>query len=533
MMKEGNIASGMGVSCMNGAKVILSAINIFHRDPEHPFVFFHYFLMYPSQQSSSRSLLQLEVIATCSFLPIGTTGLKMALTLKEEDAPHWVYRGEGAVNLVLAYTGSSSSYIGKVLRIRKAPRNGSESKGGVRNSIALTPQERLLWKDVDELISSSDKEIAGQLYVQHVMKPLLGAKYVDAGMHVLVTREFLELVENNVLSQRPACRVDAARVDTHCDFGLLMSDHSLFANGSQGCGPCISVEIKPKCGFLPLSRFISEGTAIKRRITRFEMHQALKLHQGEISQQSEYNPLDLFSGSKERILKAIKGLFTTPQNNFRVFLNGSLILGGLGGVAKNTDVCIAEVFEDELKSVIQADDGLCTENLFTLVTEALQQSGVLDKLLEVQMLDNVDIEGVIHAYYDITSQQCIVCSKLGEEQAKRYTALHSASLDESLRIVKDYLIAATAKDCSLMLCFRPRNEDDSGSVYNNVYLESTKQSFDVKVYFIDLDLKRLSKMEDYYELDKKIVSCYRQVIKMDQGRNEMTSLQASNSKAAN
>jgi len=48
------------------------------------------------------------------------------------------------------------------------------------------------------------------------------------------------------------------------------------------------------------------------------------------------------------------------------------------------------------------------------------------------------------------------------------------------------------------------------------------------VYFIDLDLKRLSKVRDYYELDKKIVSRYRQKIKMDRGRNEVTGLKACN-----
>ncbi|WVY90181.1 hypothetical protein V8G54_035695 [Vigna mungo] len=102
----------------------------------------------------------------------------MALTLKEEDAADWVYRGEGAVNLVLAYAGSSPSFIGKVISLRKAPKNGLESNG--------------------------------------------------VSMHILVTREFLELVEKNVTGQRPVWRVDAARVDTECDFGLLMSDHSLF-----------------------------------------------------------------------------------------------------------------------------------------------------------------------------------------------------------------------------------------------------------------------------------------------------------------
>ncbi|OIW15615.1 hypothetical protein TanjilG_08191 [Lupinus angustifolius] len=438
----------------------------------------------------------------------------MELALTEEDSAQWVYRGEGAVNLVLSYTGSSPSFIGKVMRIRKVPRNGS--KGVKISNLALSEHECLVWKDVVELISSSDEEIANQQYLQHVLQPLLGSKFIDAGVHVSVSREFLESVEKNVISQRPAWRVDAAGVDTHCDFGLLMSDHSLFANGSQGSGPCISVEIKPKCGFLPLSRFISDGTAIKKKITRYEMHQALKLHQGEISHLSAYNPLDLFSGSKERIHKAVKDLFTTPQNNFRVFLNGSLILGGLGGAAENTNLCVAKAFEDELKSVIQADSGLCTENFFTLIAETLKKSGVLDQLLEVQKLDTIDIEGVIHAYYDITSQKCLVCRDLSEEEVKRYASLHSASLDESLRIVKDYLIAATAKDCSLMICFRPKKEEDSGSVYNNVYLESTKQAFDFKVYFIDLDLKHLNKVEGYYKLDKKIVSCYKQMIKMDE-----------------
>jgi len=32
----------------------------------------------------------------------------------------------------------------------------------------------------------------------------------------------------------------------------------------------------------------------------------------------------------------------------------------------------------------------------------------------------------------------------------------------------------------------------------------------------------MSKMEEYYELDKKIVSCYEEMIKMDQGINSQT-----------
>ncbi|CAI8619730.1 unnamed protein product [Vicia faba] len=168
--------------------------------------------------------------------------LFMELTLTEQDAAHWVYRGEGAANIVVSYTGSSPSYIGKVMRIRKSPRKASAIPG-VRNTIALSPHERLIWKEVHELISSSDKEIAGQLYVDHVMKPLLGSKYVDAGSHILVTKEFLMTVEKNVDSQRPASRVDVSQVDKQCDFALLMSDHSIFPQGIETLALLLTISL--------------------------------------------------------------------------------------------------------------------------------------------------------------------------------------------------------------------------------------------------------------------------------------------------
>lgn len=192
--------------------------------------------------------------------------------------------------------------------------------------------------------------------------------------------------------------------------------------------------------------------------------------------------MDLFSGSKEKIHKAVKALFTTPQNNFRVFLNGSLIYGGLGGGTDSTSFMVGEAFEDVLKCVIQAEVGMRVESFLHLVSETVSKSSVLDRLLEVQKLDIFDIEGAIHAYYDIVSEPCTVCRDLGEDIAShRYTSLHSIPSDESLKIVRDYLIAATAKDCSLMISFAPRKDGNSASPYSNVYLASTDQSFDYKV----------------------------------------------------
>ncbi|KAJ0087309.1 hypothetical protein Patl1_09189 [Pistacia atlantica] len=409
------------------------------------------------------------------------------------------------------------------MRIQKVPRNRTAKqpvKECVNGSSVLERHDQLVWRDYEELVLASNKETLEQLYIQHVMSPLLGPKHVDAGMRVLVTREFLEYVQKDALCQRPALRVDAAEVDAHCDSVLLLSDHTLFPQGILNGEPCIAVEIKPKCGFLPVSSFIAEENAIKRRMTRYRIHQALKLHQKEISELSDYDPLDLFSGSKERMSKAIKALYTTPQNNFRVFLNGSLILGGLGGTTGSTNFAIEEAFEDALKCVIQADDGQRTNSFIQLVSEAAYHSGILDRLLEAQKLDYCDIEGAIHAYYNIISQPCKACKNLDEQKVShQYTSWHSIPLDESLKIVRDYLIAATAKDCSLIICFRPKGDEVSGSSYNSVYLESTNQVFEYKVYFIDLDLKPLEKMEEHYEKDKKIVNCYIQNLCGEHGVN--------------
>lgn len=444
----------------------------------------------------------------------------MAMVLQANDAGEWCYRGEGAVNLVLAYTGQHPDFVGKVLRVQKVPRNESQWENG---HPGLTEMECLIWKEFEELVSAPTKEIAEYYFVQRVMCSLLGSKNVDAGIHIPVTREFLETVDNNVLCQRPSWRVDAAKVNPLCDSVLLIADHSLFPRGTLEKDFCISVEIKPKCGFLPLSEFIVPENTIKRSVTRFKMHQALKLHQGKISEISAYDPLDLFSGSRDSVHKAIKGLFKTPQNNFRVFLNGSLILGGLGGNADATSSEVGETFENALKCVIQAVDGKRTQCFLDLISETIFSSGLLNKVLEVQKLDNADIEGAIHAYYNVISHPCMVCNKRSAEDqfSKRYNSLHSISKDESLKLVRNYLIAATAKDLSVMISFRPREDGSVESPHSMVSLESTNQSFDYKAYFIDLDLKPLERMEYYYKLDQQIVSCYTQMVKSTEQRSHM------------
>ncbi|WZZ10787.1 hypothetical protein YC2023_096708 [Brassica napus] len=447
----------------------------------------------------------------------------MEIGLEPKDAVDWSYRGEGAVNLVLAYTGSSPSFLGKMMRIQKMPNDGKEDNGNTSGN-GLTSHEKVIWGECKELVSCQNKEIVEFLFVKHVMRPLLGHKHVNPGMRLLVAKEFLESVENIVTSQRPSWRADAASVDTHRNSVLLMDDLTLFAHGRVEDKPCLSVEIKPKCGFLPSSSFIAEENVIKKSITRFEMHQVLKLHDNEISEISEYDPLDLFSGSKDRIHKAIRALYATPQNNFRVFLNGSLVFGGLGGGTCKTTSKVEQDFEHLLKDIIKTKDGSRANHFIELVAETVYTSGVLDHLLDVQKLDKYNIEGAVHVYYDLINQPCRVCKELEKSKTSstsQFSSMHSIPMAEKVNVLKEFLISATAKDCSVMISFRSTDAVISrSSSHSNLHLESAKQEFDYKVHFIDLDMRPLKKMEVYYELDKKIMNTYLEMVKKKEARGE-------------
>ncbi|KAG6531291.1 inositol-pentakisphosphate 2-kinase IPK1-like [Zingiber officinale] len=424
--------------------------------------------------------------------------------LRESDAKDWFYKGEGAANLVLGYSGSSPSLVGKVLRIQKSAKQINLSENGC---LVLSDEERLIWRGVGELVKSTSKEAAARAFVQCVMTNYLDSKHIDPGIPIPVFKEFLEAVEMNINSQRPTWRVAASNIDNLCGSALLISDHSIIS-GAPKSDFCFAVEIKPKCGFLPSSEYIAEANSIKKHVTRFKMHQFLKLHQGEVSQVSGYDPLDLFSGSRDRMLLAITALFTSPQNNFRIFMNGALIYGGLGGGADNNSV-LSPKTENAIADLIAAS-GLQLVSLLELTAEILLRSEILHRLLATQKMDILDIEGAIHLYYNIISQPCSVCKNLSKaEVLHKYSSLHSLPWEESLKIVGDYLIAATAKDCSLMISFRPSEDGHSASNHDTVFSKSSNQSYDYKAYYIDLDLKPLKKMIHYYQLDQKIVNFYK------------------------
>lgn len=93
---------------------------------------------------------------------------------------------------------------------------------------------------------------------------------------------------------------------------------------------------------------------------------------------SNYCPLDLFSGNKDRMKLALLSLFFTPQNNFRIFLDGRIIWSE---EVKELDYLI-----HSLKKFLKTENGVSNEfiltRFFQILIKALLWTKIDGKLVE-------------------------------------------------------------------------------------------------------------------------------------------------------
>lgn len=467
--------------------------------------------------------------------------------LHEEDAEGWFYRGEGAANIVLAYHGHRPSFVGRVLRIRKAPKNNNqiETQNQVKKDAkpVLSEDEAKLWREWPSMAMATTSASLAHVYARELMQPLLGKEHVDAGLLVFLTTGFLEAINKDVVANQPEWRSKDAKMDMTGGVALLIADHSSFhtiPGKVKNLPPTITVELKPKWGCLPAAATISEENKVKLHVPRFTLLQHLKLQEGKIKSISKYSPLDLFSSTVEGIEKALVDLFETPQNNVRVFMEGNLVFGGPedGGSTDETIISL----DKKLAAVSVAPEGERVPAFQRLVATALNKSKVLDQLLRMQKLDAYDIEGAILAYMKFmgmtddpedgpdasikskggdgivesgsTSIESLALENDESEQAKRDKEwIKSLSWEESRCVVRNFLIAGTAKDCGLMITLRPLvNRHGTPFPVPSASIETcpvTGQQYICKIAFLDLDTKRLKKMPFYHSLDQKIVDTYK------------------------
>ncbi|XP_028680114.1 inositol-pentakisphosphate 2-kinase isoform X1 [Erpetoichthys calabaricus] len=455
------------------------------------------------------------------------------MELDQMDVNEWKYHGEGNKSLVVSHLQRS-----QVFRFLKYPASDTEN---------LCKTARNAFIHVQKIVDFS----------KNVMKPLLGENYVHHGVVVQLPLEFVQSVCLKVQQERPESRCDKM-MDTFSGYALCLPNLTklpAFHFSEKQSSLCI--EIKPKCGFLPFSRHVSRET--KYRVCRFCMHQHLKLANGKWHRMSRYCPLDLFSGSKQRMSFALKNLLQEPQNNLKIFKNGTLIYGckdekdslqdlntlihhlkpyfypanGLISGSHGTRTVLNELIHVITVALLNATDsrrkyipeGRTYCEASTLHREILRKgiSGlpkdcVLSKILQAQTLDNLDIEGLYPLYRRV--QQHLEefpeertrlqidgpYDKSFLEKLENVQPEDDGTVEYAVQKVHQYRVAMTAKDCSIMIAFSPCAEDELPD--SHLVIPSSKSRFTYSVSILDLDPKPYENIPHQYKLDGKIVNYF-------------------------
>lgn len=217
-----------------------------------------------------------------------------------------IYRGEGNSSIVVAIENKA-----KVIRLLK--KDGKIMRTSQDHHVTQHPMRNIR-------------------FIHLIMKPLASPYLSDKTELVHLKSEFISMLSKKVEVERPSHRLDKT---LHLDdqYALVMDDlctlpEHLIRDFSDGdfLGPTISVEIKPKQGFLlPVHRSLMKSTIneqIAERIKRsclYGLNQHMKLARGRINETSNYCPINLFSGCPIKMKSALEALFKNPQNNLRIF----------------------------------------------------------------------------------------------------------------------------------------------------------------------------------------------------------------------
>jgi hypothetical protein len=221
----------------------------------------------------------------------------------------------------------------------------------------------------------------------------------------------------------------------------------------------LSVEIKPKAGYLAISPLVDPTRRVKYRFSRFAIMQRLCLDGhvtkpwkeggSSLSESSRYDPLDLFSGDSHRIRQAVQNLVTCPQNNLKVWLGDEALFG----VSPARPSPKWERLGNDWWS---ADDrcGPSATNVESFVVDmaasVLDGDNILSNLLPLQKLDIVDAEGAILLY-------------------DRLVQLVGGSRDDAERLLDDAIPDTPLKDTKTTSVLHPLLLDSPLSSPNGSY----------------------------------------------------------------
>lgn len=404
-------------------------------------------------------------------------------------------KGTGNANAVFGTT-----HAGLVVRcpLQGCPKTRVEGKGREERDRRLAGLEGRMWSRRNFVFTGDSAE--DQLrYGSCIVAQFLGMQYLPLAMR-LRDAAFGATAGRLALQERVA--TDAA---------ILMADGTLLAGMPQEGVVCI--EIKPKFGdTVRCDTVPGRYRRLKQSMSRYQLHQSLKLEQGLIDRRSAYDPLDLFSSDPNRMRKALEALMDSPQNNLALFL------GGIRVPREVTARCL-----DQACEILGLDDNA---HLASTLQGILAWEGILDRVLRMQTLCEHDVPAVEALLRQLIDADSLPggCGEHDDTDGGLGKFLdRMANIDDcaALDLLADYCVATTAKDCSILISMASSKSKfpkppTSSAFPNKDASRDMKQGMrpcelgslggiSYRVTVVDLDRKSLRKLEGHKRLDDEIL----------------------------
>ncbi|KAK5645228.1 hypothetical protein RI129_006528 [Pyrocoelia pectoralis] len=425
----------------------------------------------------------------------------------------WLYRGEGNANVVLSLPSCH-----KILRIKKCNKPKT-----ILQWFLFWIMEIFHW----DIASDMQQEKRDIDFYNLIMVPLIGSCYAQPAISIETTKSDIKKLEFELSSFRPEKRkhkgLKVGMASIFVDYAFLPST---FSNFSREC-VTYAVEIKPKKGFLE-----NDGVIDK---CQFCVKQYLKIKNQQIKKLSSYCPLDLFSGDREKIYRALKALISNPQNNFRIFCNGIYHYG------ENTS---RDKFYTMLHELFECNENDLINDFCDLITQALLKTSpinlncpdckdtltcnpetslpkgcILERILTLQKLNRLGVskyhnilkslnkcKGNNFSYVDnllrkinVSNEFCPRCI------IERLIIGSESSIPNDLDLVP-YMISAIANDLSFMITFQKIPNLDLENCDRVITVKDLP--FFVNIGVFDLYPKPLSTIEKHMKVQMEMETAY-------------------------
>ena len=299
--------------------------------------------------------------------------MKISMIISAKD---WTYAGEGKVRIAFSNRVKHSSLFGTLLLITKDGQQSVENDSRFIDTVMKTWFTESYISDTVRPIMLDSVAVCELFECCSTLRPL--QRVLESPLTNFTVQKYACLQRNLSL----ICRKTPASE-------VIYKDE-------------LSLELKVKCGLKAVTPFVCASSArLKLEMSRFHLMQLYKQAQkgksvgwGKFVSVNSYDPLMMFSGDHEQILRALKSLQLNPQNNLRVLLNAQHIYGwDKANIKDMTDAVWKSEFREESEQGQPVEDLLLPERVVTAVAVTLAEEPVLSRLLSMQQLDLLDSEG--------------------------------------------------------------------------------------------------------------------------------------------